>query len=310
MKTSVVISSYNGELYILEQLKSILGQSLQPDEVLIVDDGSLDSTVEIVSNFIKDNEIEDHWKLCVNEINKGWKRNFMEAFHKVSGDIVFSCDQDDIWDKDKIKKMVKCFEDMPEIEVLTSNFAPFVKEGESIRYLKNGLTPKTVGVSLKNYVERARANNMVLHTFVPGCTMAFRPSILQKADMIWMPDWAHDSIISNVSKLRGTYYFLNEPLILYRRHEGTSTPKNVKTVEGRRGSSEQYLKRASIFVTNARVLGIEESSIPLLKKIADFHTARIKFFSSSGNYFHIFPYFGYYKSLYSFLGDLYIRIKS
>ena len=57
MKTSVVMSTYNGERYIFEQLESLRKQTMKPDEVLIFDDGSSDSTVSLVSKYIQDNNI-------------------------------------------------------------------------------------------------------------------------------------------------------------------------------------------------------------------------------------------------------------
>ena len=309
MKTSVVLSSYNGEEYIEEQLQSILDQTLKPDEVLIVDDGSTDSTVTLVRSFISKNQLAGSWMLSVNKENKGWRRNFMDSFHKASGDVIFSCDQDDIWDKEKIKKMVQCFEDNPDMEVLASNFASFmIKDGKTIS-LKNGLTKKKLGVSLKKRLERVEANKLVLHTFVPGCTLAFRSSLLYKTDLVWHNEWAHDSVISIVSKLRGTYFFLNEILIYYRRHEGTNTPANVKTCEGRREASDCYFERASIINKHSIDLGINDRSITLLQQISYFHKVRADFFNNKLHISKLLPFANYYPSLYSFFGDLYIRLR-
>lgn len=58
MKTSVVLSTYNGEQYIIEQLESIKNQTRIPDEVLIYDDCSTDQTVELVRNFIDKNRLD------------------------------------------------------------------------------------------------------------------------------------------------------------------------------------------------------------------------------------------------------------
>ena len=310
MKTSVVLSSYNGEEYIEEQLQSILEQTLRPDEVLIVDDGSTDSTVTIVKSFILKNQLEDSWLLRVNQENKGWRRNFMDSFHKASGDVIFSCDQDDIWDKERVEKMVLCFEENPDMEVLASNFAPFmIKEGKTIP-LKNGLTKKKLGVSLKKRIERVEANKLVLHTFVPGCALAFRSSLLEIIDIIWFTAWAHDSVISIISKLRGTYYFMNETLLYYRRHEGTSTPANVKTCEGRIDFSETYLNRIDIIRNKTSELGINDSNVALLQTIDSFHKTRIGFFSKNIGLVELLKYINFYSSLYSFLGDLYIRMKN
>ena len=51
MKLTVLMSVYNGEKYLVQQLDSILKQDLVPDEILIRDDGSFDSTVTIVEDY-------------------------------------------------------------------------------------------------------------------------------------------------------------------------------------------------------------------------------------------------------------------
>ena len=56
MKNSVVMATYNGAKYIIEQLDSIKNQTMRPDEVIISDDGSTDDTLKIVKNYIAKNQ--------------------------------------------------------------------------------------------------------------------------------------------------------------------------------------------------------------------------------------------------------------
>jgi glycosyltransferase involved in cell wall biosynthesis len=110
MKISVIMSTYNGEKYIVEQLESILAQTFRPNEVLINDDRSTEGTVDIIENFIKSNHLENLWKISVNKESKGCARNFIEGAMCASGDIIFFSDQDDIWDKEKIELMMEGFQ--------------------------------------------------------------------------------------------------------------------------------------------------------------------------------------------------------
>ena len=103
MKISIVLSTYNGSQYIEEQLDSLRNQTYTADEVLISDDCSQDNTVQIIETYIKKYELLN-WKLEVNEKNCGWRKNFMNLITSAMGDIVFTCDQDDIWSADKIQK--------------------------------------------------------------------------------------------------------------------------------------------------------------------------------------------------------------
>ena len=112
------MSSYNGLENIEEQLDSLRKQTRTPDEVLVCDDCSTDGTPELVSEYIKRHSLEDKWKVVINRENKGWRRNFMDGIRQSSGELVFTCDQDDIWRKDKLEIMEKIMTDHPAINLL------------------------------------------------------------------------------------------------------------------------------------------------------------------------------------------------
>ena len=103
MNISVVMTTYNGQEFIIEQLDSIKRQTRTPDEVLIFDDRSSDDTVNTVQNYIGENGLKN-WTIKTNTVNKGYSRNFYEGVSQATGDIVFCCDQDDIWDKKKLRQ--------------------------------------------------------------------------------------------------------------------------------------------------------------------------------------------------------------
>ena len=115
MKTSVAIATYNGEKYIIEQLESILYQTQAVDEVIICDDCSQDRTVHIIRDFIVQHELNCTWKLFVNDQNLGYCENFKKAIYLCTGDIVFFCDQDDIWVKNRVEVMAAAIHDKPDI---------------------------------------------------------------------------------------------------------------------------------------------------------------------------------------------------
>ena len=100
---SVVIASFNGEKFIQEQIQSILGQSLLPDEIIVCDDNSTDKTVERI-NSINSPLI----KVYTNSSSLGVVGNFKRAvgFSKPENMIAFS-DQDDIWMPNKIELLYK-----------------------------------------------------------------------------------------------------------------------------------------------------------------------------------------------------------
>lgn len=101
MKFSVAMCTYNGEKYIAQQLQSILKQSTSVDEIIISDDGSTDQTLKIAQQILHDSGIPH--KIVCNRPAKGVSANFLSAMKMTSGDYCFTCDQDDIWNENKVE---------------------------------------------------------------------------------------------------------------------------------------------------------------------------------------------------------------
>ena len=101
MKFSVCIATFNGEKFIKEQLDSILCQLGVDDEIIISDDSSVDQTISIIESY-KDKRI----KIFVNQKFSSPIYNFENAIMKSRGDFIFLSDQDDIWQSDKVEKML------------------------------------------------------------------------------------------------------------------------------------------------------------------------------------------------------------
>ena len=101
---SVCIATHNGEQYIKEQLDSILCQLLSEDEVVISDDGSTDSTLEIIKGYndprIKIFNFKQPSKTSHTHIYAS--RNFENALKHAKGEYIFLSDQDDIWMPSKV----------------------------------------------------------------------------------------------------------------------------------------------------------------------------------------------------------------
>ena len=109
MKNSVIMATYNGEKYITEQLDSIRNQTLPPDEVIICDDCSSDNTRTIINEYISKYKLTG-WQLYSNEKNIGFFDNFFKALRLSTGDVIYLSDQDDVWDKYKLRTFTIQFE--------------------------------------------------------------------------------------------------------------------------------------------------------------------------------------------------------
>lgn len=109
-KTEILLAAYNGERYLEEQILSILDQDCDEWFLTVSDDGSGDSTKEILDRYVK--EYPDR----IRRIESGRqfrdaKEHFFFLLEKSTGDSVMFCDQDDIWEKDKVSSSRKLLRD-------------------------------------------------------------------------------------------------------------------------------------------------------------------------------------------------------
>ncbi len=216
MKTSIVMSTYNGEKYIVDQLESLRKQSKSPDEVLIFDDRSTDHTVEIVTNYIQDNNLKN-WQIKVNQQNKGWRQNFMDGMWESSGDIVFPCDQDDIWLPDKIAKMSELMGNHPEIQLLVSNY---------IEFFDNGKANEGPWKS-DHQLHKLPLKKNYMSVDAPGCVYCVRRNLLDESKKFWRKEFGHDTLLWRMAELANSLYVIKEPLIKWRKHNDSSYAKEV-----------------------------------------------------------------------------------
>lgn len=224
MKISVVMATYNGEKYVEKQLYSLLNQSVAIDEVIIADDKSIDNTPKIINSFIEINHLTN-WKFYINDENLGFIKNFKNVISKATGDLIFLCDQDDIWHSDKIEVLKQLFIANPDALAINSSF-DFIDENDKkfgINLKPNTSNQNIIKFNIPNdalyYVE---FSDIIRYNISPGCTMAFRSELkdmLISNDKYIIP---HDWEINLYAALNDGLYFFNKPLINYRIH-GSNT---------------------------------------------------------------------------------------
>lgn len=302
MKTSVVISAYNGKRYIIEQLESIRQQSQPVDEVLIADDCSTDGTPELVQAYIDQHHLAG-WHVEVNTVNKGWRRNFMEAMWASTGDVVFSCDQDDLWHPDKVKLMTATLTAHPEISLLTSNYDEFFPDGKH----RLAPWPKQTGL----FEVPLKRNYMLVKA--PGCTYAIRRSLLDMAKKYWQPDYPHDALLWRLSQFNHGLYALAQPLLRWRKHETSAfakESKDLKTI----GAKQAWIKVANAanetlreYVRN-EVPGDTSHQQAILARTSEWLKRRQRFYDAqkivSG--LALLPYWSSYPRIRQYPGDWYL----
>ncbi len=225
MKISVLISTYNGEKFLAEQLESLLCQTCKIDEVVIVDDCSTDNTVAIARQYISDHCLEDAWKVYVNEQNVGWRINFMRGVTMTTGDILFFCDQDDIWLENKVEIMVGVLEKNQQLTVAASN--------ETL-WDGNVSTKAKVTSDVFDIIEMGKQEDTYFIR-CSGCTMAIRRTFIDRVLKYHKDGWAHDDFFWKIAGLDGTLALVRESTILHRIHGNNESRKKrtlSKTLSG------------------------------------------------------------------------------
>lgn len=220
-KVSVIIATFNGEKFILEQLQSIHRQSYKVEEVLVCDDGSIDKTGEIVSSFIKQNKL-DNWKLIKNKTSLGVTKNFLYGGKKSEGDIIFFSDQDDIWHKDKVEKMLVTLDEHSDLEVLTCRYLLIDGNGKLI---KRRLFFQ--GIKREDGFEYITFEKQVRNNRCGGLCLCMKRSALYKySEIILNEKLSHDLPFGLFASINGKYGILWEKLVYYRIHNtNISSPK-------------------------------------------------------------------------------------
>lgn len=115
MKISIAMATYNGARYLQAQLDSFVTQTLRPDELVVCDDGSTDSTVEILERFRERAPFAVN--IHRNTENLGYVRNFEKTLSRCKGDLIFLSDQDDVWFPDKLRVMSELSARHPLVQV-------------------------------------------------------------------------------------------------------------------------------------------------------------------------------------------------
>ncbi len=220
MKTSVALCTYNGEKYVEKQLYSLLNQSRRPDEIVICDDCSKDKTIELAKAVLEKCDI--NYRLVKNETNLGFAKNFKKCMSLCDGDIIFLCDQDDIWREDKVETISDIMKSNSQILSITTNFRLVDVHGEFIG--KNTLGDNPWFNKKKREIDYTDGNlyKVSIDTFfyrniAPGCTQAVRKNIVEEY-INREVSGPHDWELSKLATIKNGAFYLDLPLTYYRHH--------------------------------------------------------------------------------------------
>ena len=214
-KIGVVLATYNGEKYILEQLKSIINQTMIPSSIIISDGGSSDKTIDICEKYLATTNI--NYKILKSKTKLGVKDNFEKGLRQCNAKYIFFSDQDDCWLPQKIQNSVEIFEkydaDVVWCNAFITNENLEVKMNlwDSVGY-KNSET-----INIYNKYDLNLQKELIKHNVMTGMCMAINIRI--KNEIIPFSDYKiHDVWIAYASNCLGRVVSIDSKDVYYRQH--------------------------------------------------------------------------------------------
>lgn len=246
LSVSVALCTYQGARYLHEQLESLLAQTRLPDEIIAFDDASNDGTLAQLNAFAE-RAAERGIRISIsrNASNLGYVKNFTQALLATRCELVFLCDQDDVWHQDKLSRFVEEFVQRPALLMLHSDADLVDANGVSMQNtLFNAFE---VSRSELDAIHRGDAFEVLFKRNVAtGATMAIRRSVIEKGFEV-PQGWIHDEWLAMVAATQGCVDCLESATIDYRQHGnnqvGARTRGIIERITGGGISRAEFMAR-------------------------------------------------------------------
>lgn len=206
---SVIMPSYNYDEYISEAIESVLEQTFDDFELIIIDDASKDNSKKIIQLFDKKSiKIRSFF----HKENKGLAKTVNECIKKAKGKYISYFSSDDIWSKEKLEKQLKILEKDEDLIVWSEGLIVDAKSdftGELFTQIHSALNRKKSG----DIFEELLKNN-----YICGQSLIYKRENLKNVrfdeDLKYLGDYKFLVDLAKEYK----FYFIPEPLVMYRIH--------------------------------------------------------------------------------------------
>ena len=242
MKTTCTINNYNYARYVGEAIQSVLDQTVAFDEIIVVDDGSTDNSLEVIERCIKN---------CKNakviaKRNEGQLSCFNEGFKASSGDLIYFLDADDIYLPNYLETTLHFYNQTTDCDFLCCSVQEFGKSDSLKNYVKSEDYCKETGDMGYSLLRTLYYKNLIGSV---TSSLSMKRIIIKKIlPLPFLEEWrtrADDCLVLGSSLVGARKYFIPQPLIKYRVHENNywrnkaySLPEKLR----RRLAIEQLMK--------------------------------------------------------------------
>lgn len=216
-KLEILLSTHNGERYLSDQIDSILAQSYTDWRLLIRDDGSTDSTRDVIDTYI--NSHPDTIILLKDELGcLGTAQSYSQLLLQSNAPYIAFCDQDDRWISEKLANQMS---NMLEEENKTGKDFPLLINTDLM------VTTNTLDILSNSFWEYQNINpvkmnslrNLLIQNHITGCTCLINRALANNALPIAKDAIMYDWWIALVAAAKGKIISISTPTVLYRQHD-------------------------------------------------------------------------------------------
>lgn len=228
-EVSVIMSVYNGEKYLEEAIDSILNQTFNDFELVIVDDGSFDQTAAIIKNY-KDPRIKYFYQK-----NRGASHGRNRCIKESKGEYIACMDSDDISVPERIEKQVYFLEKHPDIGIVGSWATKITEDGESMLTMEMPQDDFSIRKLLKTDSPFFHSSVMFRRCLFNSCCN-YPVDFSQGEDWILWHQFSRKTIMANIE----------EALIKHRIHPATATNYTKNEARKIKGIVHRYIENRNI----------------------------------------------------------------
>jgi len=279
---SVVLATYRPNIKFLQlQLKSIFKQDYPNIELIVCDDSCDDVVFEEVRQLVESLSEEYKIKTTIvkNEKNKGSNKTFERLTTLATGEYIAYCDQDDMWEHDKITTLVNKIE--AEKAVVAYSDLAIIDEDNQV----TSKSFKDVSKRL-NHIQGDKAYDyFIRRNSITGCTMLIKTEIAKES--LPFPDfniYVHDHWLALYASCRGKVAYVERPLVKYRIHSnnqiGAKVLSGISDKETYISNKLEVEKQKVQFVSNRNLHHVNKDFAQSLKTFENFVQSRVQFFEN------------------------------
>lgn len=228
-KIAVLLSSYNGEKYIEEQVESILNQTYKNFTLFIRDDCSKDNTVEVLKKYSENEKVV----FLSSEKNLGYPEGFYEMLRRVDGYDYYSfSDQDDVWNEDKLERAVNILSGSDDSKPCLA-FTNYDVVDEELNFIR-----RSQGPSCNPDFNYSLFSSVGLG-FTYVINNALKELLLAKRSVKTV---TKDTWIGMLACAFGTAYYDCASTALHRRNDGAFSPQDRTFFQTQKDRFKKYFK--------------------------------------------------------------------